>query len=598
MGKYKNFKSVIYCTSQGMVNMTEEKLKTQLAFFQKYCGVDKVYLEPYRDGLMIPDEQLNMLKRVFEENGVEVSGAITTTCADLSPEDAFKQRMGGTYCYSNEAMRAFLVKTVAYTAAHFDEFIIDDWFFTMCTCEECRRAKGERSWEEFRRELLLDVSKNLVLKTAKETNPNCRVIIKYPNWSESYQEAGYDPARQRGLFDGIYSGTETRDTRHSDQHLPKYCSYSIVRLMENYAPGANGGGWFDPYGCAPMELYAEQAYLTAFARARELCQFCWGSLYKNKVVAPIGMQLEIIDELLGKAGAPVGVPCYLPPNAQGEDHVEDFLGMLGVPIEPTPDFPTGAACALFTAQSLADGDIIDKLKDFTASGGRAIVTGGFVIGALGRGIEDMTSIRYRGRRFRTDEFIEDGMMAPCSVFSREKMSFPLLEHRTNTTWALAKAVCGEENYPIVLRDSFGKGQMLCINLPDEFGLMHSLPREVLRVIRAQFTAVPYYLDAPSQLSMFCYDNDVVGLYRYVSPLARGRVELVCRGVADALENLRTGEVLKPAASGFGPGGTETRFMIPMLEQGDFAFFRVVWNANRSGAKEKREISSAPHDFEN
>jgi hypothetical protein len=36
------------------------------------------------------------------------------------------------------------------------------------------------------------------------------------------------------------------------------------------------------------------------------------------------------------------------------------------------------------------------------------------------------------------------------------MSFNLLEHRTNTTWALAKAVVGEENYPIVLRDCYGR----------------------------------------------------------------------------------------------------------------------------------------------
>ena len=81
MGCYKNFKSVIYCTAQNMVNETEEALLEQLAFFQKYCGVDKVYLEPYRDGLMIPEEQLSMLIRVFKSQGIEVSGALTTTCA-------------------------------------------------------------------------------------------------------------------------------------------------------------------------------------------------------------------------------------------------------------------------------------------------------------------------------------------------------------------------------------------------------------------------------------------------------------------------------------------------------------------------------------
>ena len=123
MGKYRNFKIVIYCTAQSMVRITESELDEQLAFFQKYTGCDKVYLEPYRDGLMIPDQQLQMVKGFFMDRGIEVSGALTTTCEDLCEADAEKQRLGGTYCYSNQAMRERLVKTVRYTARHFDEFI-------------------------------------------------------------------------------------------------------------------------------------------------------------------------------------------------------------------------------------------------------------------------------------------------------------------------------------------------------------------------------------------------------------------------------------------------------------------------------------------
>ena len=597
MGRYRNFKLVIYCTAQSMEKITREELETQLAFFEKYCGCDKVYLEPYRDGLMIPDGQLEMVKDFFRSHGIEVSGALTTTCEDLSEADADKQRLGGTYCYTNKAMRDRLVKTVRYTARHFDEFIIDDWFFTGCTCEECRTAKGDRSWEDFRTDLLAEVSRELIMKPAKEENPGCRVIIKYPNWSEAYQESGYQPAVQRDIFDAIYTGTETRDTRHSDQHLPKYCSYSLMRLMENYAPGRNGGGWFDPYGCSPMELYAEQAYLTAFARGREICQFCWGSLYRNKVVTPIGLQLEEIDRMLDKAGSCIGVPCYLPPNAQGEDHLEDFLGMLGIPMEPTPDFPTGSKSVFLTVQALKDPEIIGKLTRFVAEGGRAIVTSGFYIGALGRGIEELSSIRFRGRRFRTDSFIEDGMFAPNTLHSRHPLTFPLLEHRNNTTWALSKGVVGEENYPLILRDCYGKGQLITMAIPDEYGYLYSLPREILGVLRSQFTAdIPCRLDGPSQVSLFCYDNDVIALYRYVSSLSRGRVRVVLRGVADTLTDLRSGMQLRPAAV-IRRGEVSTTFDIPMLEQGDFRFFRIGWNENREGEKIKRTVTSAPHTFD-
>lgn len=596
MAHYRNFKTVLYCTAQNMAGMREETLEKQLAFFEKYVGVDKVYLEPYRDGLLMPDEQIELCRRFFTGHGIEVAGALTTTCEDLSPADADKQRLGGTYCYSNKAMRKRLVETVRYTARHFDEFIIDDWFFTNCTCEECRAAKGERSWEDFRTELLTEVSRELIVKPAKEENPNCRVIIKYPNWSEAYQESGYSPATQRHIFDGIYTGTETRDTARSDQHLPKYMSYSLPRLMERYAPGRNGGGWFDPYGCSPLELYLEQAYLTAFARSREICLFCWGSLYKNKVVTPLGLQLEQIDALLDKAGDCLGVPCYLPPNAQGEDHLEDFLGMMGIPLEPTPDFPTGSRSVFLTAQALKDPEIIEKLKGFVAAGGRALVSSGFMLGALGRGIEDMSSIRFRGRRFRTNEFIEDGMMAQQSWFSRREMDFPLLEHRNNTTWALCKAVVGEENYPLLLRDPYGKGQLYTLVVPDEYGLLYDVPAPIWRVIRSVLALdVPFYLDGPSQVSLFPYEGDVVGLYRYVGGLSRGALKLICRGVADALVDLRSGAELKPSqVRAFGEE-PETVFDIFMLEPGDFRFFRVKWNEKREGSRVKRAYSSAPDD---
>ena len=45
-----------------------------------------------------------------------MSGALTTTVHNLTEADQEKQRLGGTYCYVNQNMRAHLVKTVQYTA--------------------------------------------------------------------------------------------------------------------------------------------------------------------------------------------------------------------------------------------------------------------------------------------------------------------------------------------------------------------------------------------------------------------------------------------------------------------------------------------------
>ena len=186
-------------------------------------------------------------------------------------------------------------------------------------------------------------------------------------------------------------------------------------------------------------------------------------------------------------------------------------------------------------------------------------------------------------------------MASGSVFSRHKLTFPLLEHRNNTSWALAKGVCGEENYPLVLRDSYGRGQVYTLAVPDEYGYLYDLPQEILRGIRALFNLdVPAFLEGPAQVSLFAYEKDVFAIYPYVSGLTRGRTRLVLRGVADALVDLRTGMKLPPAqVSRFGEASTTFQVMV---QPGDVSFYRVEWSENREGVPVKRGVASAPHDF--
>jgi hypothetical protein len=52
------------------------------------------------------------------------------------------------------------------------------------------------------------------------------------------------------------------------------------------------------------------------------------------------------------------------PNGAGGGHIEDFLGMAGIPFELTPFFPEKAQTAFFTVQALKDPAIIEKLKKY------------------------------------------------------------------------------------------------------------------------------------------------------------------------------------------------------------------------------------------
>jgi hypothetical protein len=111
------------------------------------------------------------------------------------------------------------------------------------------------------------------------------VIIKYPNWYEHFQGLGFNLEAQPKLFDRIYTGTETRDAMLSNQHLQPYHGYSIVRYFENIKPGGNGGGWVDPFGMTSADRYAEQLWLTLFAKAPEISLFDFRSLQRPLTLA-------------------------------------------------------------------------------------------------------------------------------------------------------------------------------------------------------------------------------------------------------------------------------------------------------------------------
>ncbi|MCF0242133.1 MAG: permease [Treponema sp.] len=519
---YKNFKSVTYLVAGWADHITEEELKIDLDFFKKYAPLDKVYLETYRD-VFCRKEQILMIKRVLEENGIEVSGGITTVTPDLSDEDKKRQRLFNTFCYCNEPMRKRLKEISEYTASLFDEFIIDDFFFTQCMCEDCQKEKGNLSWSEFRLKKMKEVSENLILKPAKAVNPKCRVIIKYPNWRESYHETGYNPKDQRFMFDGIYTGTETRHGSQQDQHLPRYLSYSLVRYMENVLPEKNGGGWFDPFECDRVDTYLEQAYLTAFSKAKEIMMFCWPSLAGNKRLTPLGFQMEKIDRLMSECGEPWGVPVYIPFNSQGEDHLEDFLGMIGIPFEPISELdieklPENLPLFL-TESSLYDFEIVQKIEKMLLLGRKVIVSSGFMKGALKKypEINKFTSISYSDRRLEADEFqvTVSGLYGRNYVKSSYPISFPLLEHRNNATWTNLNAGHGEYHEGIVMYDTYGKGCFEVINFPDMPSRIRDLPDSVLTQIRSEFQD-EIVIDGTSGVSLFAYKNGSFGFYCYTN----------------------------------------------------------------------------------
>ena len=464
---------------------------------------------------------------------------------------------------------------------HFDEFIIDDFFFTNCTCDRCRAGKDaynkahgidDGSWRDYRLDLMEKVSRDVIIAPARRTNPNIKITIKYPNWAESYQQTGYNPKAQRKLFDNIYTGTEARDTVTTDQHLPRYLSYSLMTYFENMWPGHNGGGWFDPFDFHITEQYLEQAYLTAFSKTKEMMMFCFQALVNRMNVPALGFQLDRLDRVLDFAGQPEGIMCYLPDDSQGEDNVQDFLGMCGLPVVCTPYFPENAKCILLTRASACDPDVVAKLEKYLAAGGKAAVTSGFTEATLERGLKALTSVTMPGRKANCGAYrIEWDGRPKTLTFPKgaERINIPVCEFRNNATWAIVKAADTEESFGILLLDTYGEGKMYTLTIPDSFPDLYKLPREALTRIRSALWD-EVYIDAPSGTSLFNYDNGTFIVYQYVTSASQpDTVHVHVKGEVSALEMPVTGRELEPLYTRNGETVFELR-----TQPGDYVLYRI------------------------
>jgi hypothetical protein len=502
---YQNFKTAIYCPVRDVEAIANHPdFNKEFAFIEKHMMVDKVYLETYRSGLFVNRENMLKAKAFFNQKGIKTSGGITT---DVSNGKEF---LG--FCYTRPEHRERLRQVVEFTAELFDEIILDDFFFTNCKCESCIKAKGDRSWSEFRIELLQQVSEEIVIKTAKRVNPKINLIIKYPNWYDEYQNTGYNLQEGPLVFDEIYTGTETRDPQYTQQDLQRYQSYFLMRYLENVKPGANGGGWFDTFDCMyNMSSYAEQGYLTLFSKAKEVTLFCLGLLLrKDPIFVPLaGFVFERVDKILGELGNPKGISCYKPFHSSGENYLFGYLGMLGLPLEPEP-WLTNKELVLLTESAKKDPLIVDRIKELLSAGKKVVATSGLLKALENRGFNDIAEIKVSDRKVMVEQY--GYPMRDCSfgnyVNAVRPILIPQIESATNDCVQLIVAFAEHKNYPILLQARYGGGILYVLTIPENYGDLYYIPSPILDEIRRIVMAqMPVRLEGPGQIALFFYDNN-------------------------------------------------------------------------------------------
>jgi len=211
----RSFETVVYIPVAGMLKMKDHPwLESSWASISSQLHVDKVYIETYRSRLLADDQVIEDAKNFFLDHGVKIAGAI---CYSDSDNGQFV-----SFVYTNPADRDYAKRVSEFTARHFDEIILDDFFFANTKTATDIAAKGEQSWTDFRVKLMDDVSRDLVVGPARAVNPKVKITIKFPNWYEHFQGNGYDLDQEPKIFDAIYAGTETRDPVETDQNLEQY----------------------------------------------------------------------------------------------------------------------------------------------------------------------------------------------------------------------------------------------------------------------------------------------------------------------------------------------------------------------------------------
>lgn len=371
----------------------------------KRTGITHVFLEVYRDSYRAEPAMLKRAKARFLAAGFEVSGGVTTTQIG-KPSTGWASEIS---CYTDQPTQQKLQEIFEYAASLFNEVIIDDFYFTDCACRQCQAACRARvvtigdkrypvsaaNGPAYRCELMLRMAQDRILAASKRINPKVKIILKFPQWYDDFQNRGYDVTRESAAFDGIWVGTETRDFDD-----PKWGGvapdegYFLLRWLSGIAGEKCGGGWYDYLGTSPA-TYIEQARQTILAGARESFLFHYGALcplgpfdvvagfHSPNGPSDIEALRQNMPELFSVAAKvshrPIlGVAAYKPPGSPpGDDpKVFDFVGMMGVPLAPCHEFPSNAPAAFFSEQALADPFFTNELAAFLKTGRPIMVTDG------------------------------------------------------------------------------------------------------------------------------------------------------------------------------------------------------------------------------
>ena len=165
--------------------------------------------------------------------------------------------------------------------------------------------------------------------------------------------------------------------------------------------------------------------------------------------------------------------------------------MQGFALNPTTKFPAGGN-VLLTQSSLYDESIMDKLKAFLMEGGTAYVTPGFLAGAPENEWKDLSSAYLTGRKLDVTRYYKTD--DPAGYLENvPSVAFADIQHSNNMSWSLLNGGVGEYHTSLFLKDTYGKGRMYIINIPENPSDLSRIPEWAMDGIKPVFNYMGIYV---------------------------------------------------------------------------------------------------------
>lgn len=509
----------VYLTSDSVQKLASDPAARANALaILKPLRISHVFLEFYRGGDIVDRPALESLRDFFIENGFEVTGGIATVPGG---NVGLQQEAPLTWFnWQNPKTQEDIRRIISDAAPVFDNLIVDDFFCTSDLSAESQAAKGDRSWAEYRCDLMVSLAKSLVIDPAKQANPGIRVIIKFPQWYDRFHEFGYDVPRQAAQFDAVWVGTETRGAKTQRYgFVQPYEGFVNYRWVASIAGSKTLGAWFD-HGDCDADDFMDQAYQSVLAGAPELTLFSYNAFEEGHPGhARLAKEYDALNALSKAARiAPVrGVPAYKPANSDpGQDmYVMDCIGMLGIPLVPVSAFPSESPVVFLPTQAASDTSIGAWLAGFIKSNKTVIMTAGFLARVQSDPIYSLAGIE----RFSTlDPILADAILEGNS----HKAMLNKIDMYQNLTLAGAEvllyAAQGEDKVPFLTVNHVQGAKVFVLNTrtysqadfdavgevllsPKWLGIL-DLPSGAAGILRSAFTdALELAVVSPSQVAV-------------------------------------------------------------------------------------------------